>query len=90
MSQYLRMMSLKMRWVWIWATFGIQTETTIPDGNFTQEILYHCSCCPQSAMQEGKLYIISWLVITNIKIWEKMNDMACYKFKTKDTWLEKV
>ena len=25
MSQYLRMMSLKMRWPWIWATFGIQT-----------------------------------------------------------------
>ena len=26
MSQYLRMMSLKMRWLWIWATFGIQTN----------------------------------------------------------------
>ena len=26
MSQYLRIMSLKMRWPWIWATFGIQTE----------------------------------------------------------------
>ena len=25
MSQYIRIMSLKMRWVWIWATFGIQT-----------------------------------------------------------------
>ena len=25
MSQYLRIMSLKMRWPWIWATFGIQT-----------------------------------------------------------------
>ena len=24
MSQYLRIMSLKMRWPWIWATFGIQ------------------------------------------------------------------
>ena len=24
LSQYIRMMSLKMRWVWIWATFGIQ------------------------------------------------------------------
>ena len=26
MSQYLRIMSLKMRWPWIWATFGIQTK----------------------------------------------------------------
>ena len=26
MSQYLRIMSLKMRWPWIWATFGIQTR----------------------------------------------------------------
>ena len=25
LSQYLRIMSLKMRWPWIWATFGIQT-----------------------------------------------------------------
>ena len=25
MSQYLRLMSLKMRWPWIWATFGNQT-----------------------------------------------------------------
>ena len=25
MSQYLRIMSLKMRWPWIWAAFGIQT-----------------------------------------------------------------
>ena len=28
MSQYLRIMSLKMRWPWIWATFGIQTYVT--------------------------------------------------------------
>ena len=28
MSQYLRIMSLKMRWPWIWATFGIQTQPT--------------------------------------------------------------
>ena len=26
LSQYLRIMSLKMTWVWIWATFGIQTD----------------------------------------------------------------
>ena len=26
MSQYLRIMSLKMRWPWIWATFGIQRQ----------------------------------------------------------------
>ena len=29
LSQYLRIMSLKMRWVWIWATFGIQTNAWI-------------------------------------------------------------
>ena len=27
MSQYLRIMSLKMRWLWIWASFGIQTSS---------------------------------------------------------------
>ena len=26
MSQYIRIMSLKMRWVWIWAIFDIQTK----------------------------------------------------------------
>ena len=29
MSQYLRIMSLKMRWPWIWATFGIQTYSVV-------------------------------------------------------------
>ena len=30
MSQFIRIMSLKMRWVRIWATFGIQTKQLIP------------------------------------------------------------
>ena len=29
MSQYLRIMSLKMRWPWIGATFGIQTNGVV-------------------------------------------------------------
>ena len=35
MSQYLRIMSLKMRWPWIWATFGIQTNISISIGGIT-------------------------------------------------------
>ena len=38
MSQYLRIMSLKMRWPWIWATFGIQTPCRGPALSFLSQL----------------------------------------------------
>ena len=47
MSQYLRIMSLKMRWPWIWATFGIQTMLTTSSNKNTvsnpQSQLSYCT-----------------------------------------------
>ena len=37
MSQYLRIMRVKMRWPWIWANFGIQTQL---------EVHTFCGECP--------------------------------------------
>ena len=55
MSQYLRIMSLKMRWPWIWATFGIQTLNTW---------LEHWLLCP--LLQS----ILNMYLHTSQKCWE--------------------
>ena len=65
MSQYLRIMSLKMRWPWIWATFGIQTEA-IPfwDRNqlFVTLTNNYMRCCSDSLVFyfRNELLTIGW------------------------------
>ena len=51
-SQYLRIMSLKMRWPGIWATFGIQTPAIdFLEPHFT----IHVVCSTLLASDPGKL-----------------------------------
>ena len=42
MSQYLRIMSLKLRWVRIWATFGIQTIAWCERGIKWEMVVREC------------------------------------------------
>ena len=65
LSQYIWMMSLKMRWVRIWATFGIQTMPMMfPAGSKTNCLGMKCSIVISSRSSRQKNRHITTMIMT--------------------------
>ena len=75
LSQYIRIMSLKMRWVRIWATFGIQTIT---DGGG----IHILPCSLQGTRHNDRRSYKTWLhqIKPSLEAWRAWHKTLCTQF----------